>query len=332
MRHMGPGRTAAWCGVLGLGLTLACLTMRPRPPLPPSLGPGAADYAYDAVLSRTLGEGAQALTVFYPDGVRARRPLPVVVFFHAYQGIPDAFYGAWITHLVRRGHMVLYPVWQWVGSLPEEFADNATAALELGLAWLPESGIPVDLGRVAFLGHSAGGVLALNLTVRSARAELGLRPAALMLLAPGRKFPNDLSPELRVESAAELPANLNLVVMDFEEDTTVERDLALTLFQNATAVPRKQRTFLRVRSDPYGTPGLKADHHAPTAPKVQVPLGFVTDALDIMGSWRIADALLSCTFEGLFCDVALGEGHSQKDMGRWSDGTPVKPMLNDWEL
>ena len=46
----------------------------------------------------------------------------------------------------------------------------------------------------------------------------------------------------------------------------------------------------------------------------------------------LADALLSCTFEGLFCDVALGEGHSQKDMGRWSDGTPVKPMLNDWEL
>ena len=52
----------------------------------------------------------------------------------------------------------------------------------------------------------------------------------------------------------------------------------------------------------------------------------VTDALDFYGTGKLFEALRAAAFEGKLRDVALGGGPAQLDLGKWSDGTAVKPL------
>lgn len=51
-----------------------------------------------------------------------------------------------------------------------------------------------------------------------------------------------------------------------------------------------------------------------------------TDAFDYYGTWKLFDALMTCAFQGLLCDLAMGRDPGQRNMGAWSDGTPVLRM------
>ncbi|MBT4776567.1 MAG: T9SS type A sorting domain-containing protein, partial [Crocinitomicaceae bacterium] len=42
--------------------------------------------------------------------------------------------------------------------------------------------------------------------------------------------------------------------------------------------------------------------------------------------WKLADALLSCTFYGIDCEYAFGDTPQQRFMGSWSDGTSVTEL------
>ena len=127
-------------------------------------------------------------------------------------------------------------------------------------------------------------------------------------------------------------------------------------------MPAANKDWLELRSDDHGTPALLATHRAPAAPlpgyeppQRREPKGFlrkrmaakakerlaergldldassqeppVTDALDYHGTWKLFDALCDAAFNGQHRDVALGGSARQLDMGRWSDGTPVEPLV-----
>ena len=47
------------------------------------------------------------------------------------------------------------------------------------------------------------------------------------------------------------------------------------------------------------------------------------DALDWYGTWKLLDALMACSFDGTWCEYALGNTPEQRFMGVWSDGVPV---------
>src|SRR5690606_17809621 len=115
-----------------------------------------------------------------PPGVTQ---VPVVVFLHGWGGMNPVHYGAWIEHLVRRGHTVVYPRYQ--DSLrvrPAAMVEYAVAAVRYAFRRL---GGPT---RWAAIGHSLGGTIAANLAARSAAA--GLRPPALVLaVEPGIEPP-----------------------------------------------------------------------------------------------------------------------------------------------
>jgi hypothetical protein len=168
---------------------------------------------------------------------------------------------------------------------------------------------------------------------------------------------------LPLSNLSHTAANTLLLVITGEEDELVGDRDARRVFEETTAVPAAQKDLLQLRSDDHGLPALVATHRAPAAPlpgyeppQRHEPKGFlrkriakkakerlaergldldasskepaVTDALDYYGTWKLFDALCAAAFENKYRDVALGGGPAQLDMGQWSDGTPVKPMVH----
>lgn len=332
------------------------------PPAQPSAGPGGADYRFASVASHDTGSAAGDVTIFWPKDAEPKTSLPVVIFAHGWGALKPELYQAWLDHLVRKGAIVLFPHYQEnLRTKPEAFTPNAVAGVRQGLKWLSEGKeLPAaDLGRIAVVGHSAGGVLAINLALALPRAGLG-GPKAVMCVEPA-VIERDGRLLVPLEDLAQAPASLLLLTISGEDDALVGDVGARRIYEATTAIPAAQKDWLELRSDHHGAPALLATHRAPAAPlrgyqppKREEPKGFirkrvaekarqrladrgldldhsshepaVTDALDYYGTWRLFDALCASAFENKMRDVALGGSAAQLDMGKWSDGTPVVPL------
>lgn len=344
----------------------ALFAAAPTPPAQPATGPGGAAYGFGRVAQHVTGNGAEDVTIFWPEQPASGAPvaaLPVVVFTHGWGAVKPEHYLAWIHHLVRRGAIVLYPRYQAdLRAKPDTFTTNAVAGVRRGLDWLaknPDLPRP-DLARLATVGHSAGGVLAANLAVELPRAGLPA-PKAVMSVEPGITRSKDGKPLLPLADLSMIAPATLLLVFTGEDDELVGDHDARRIFKESTAVPFAQKDWLELRSDDHGAPALEATHRAPAAPlpgfetpQRSEPKGFlgkrlakkakerlaergldldassrepaVTNALDYFGTWKLFDALCAAAFENKLRDVALGGGPAQLDMGRWSDGQPVAPL------
>jgi dienelactone hydrolase len=264
---------------------------------------------------------------------------------------------------VKRGAIVLYPRYQAdLKTKAERFTPNAVAGVRRGLDWLaqnPDRPQP-DLTRLATVGHSAGGVLAANLAVALPAAGLPT-PKAVMSVEPGITRNRKGETLLPLADLAQIAPTTLLLTISGEDDELVGDHDARRIYTESTAVPAANKDWLELQSDDHGTPALEATHRAPAAPlpgyeppQRQEPKGFVrkriaqkakermaergldldaatqepavTNALDYYGTWKLFDALCAAAFENKHRDVALGGGPAQLDMGKWSDGTAVKPL------
>jgi hypothetical protein len=90
-------------------------------------------------------------------------------------------------------------------------------------------------------------------------------------------------------------------------------------------VPLEQRDFITIVPDTHQDSPLSPDHGLP-ATTLWGPL----DAYDWYGTWKWLDALMTCSFDGQDCQVALGNTPEQRFLGTWSDGVPVtEPQVTD---
>jgi hypothetical protein len=96
----------------------------------------------------------------------------------------------------------------------------------------------------------------------------------------------------------------------------VGKSAASLIWQNTAQIPAANKNYLEFDTDNYGTPGLVADHGLATR----------HNAFNFYGTWKLYDALESCSIEGKWCEVALGNTPQQRSLGSWSDGTPVKEI------
>ncbi|MBL9215885.1 MAG: alpha/beta hydrolase fold domain-containing protein [Opitutaceae bacterium] len=332
------------------------------PPAQPASGPGGADYPYAKVDRHSTGEGGKDVVIFWPADAAPAQPLPLVVFTHGWGAVRPDHYLAWIEHLVRRGAIVLYPRYQAdLRARPDTFTPNAVAGVKQGLDWLAaRKELPrPDPVRWATVGHSAGGVQAANLAVALPQAGLPT-PKAVMCVEPGvtQGRQGTLVP---LADLGQVDASTLLLTISGEDDRLVGDHDARRIYHETTAVPAAQKDWLQLPTDRHGEPALLATHRAPAAPlpgyqppERREPRGFIrkrlaerakerlaergldlddadrepptTDALDYYGTWKLFDALCAAAFDHRWRDVALGGGPAQLDMGKWSDGTPVKPM------
>src|SRR5262249_39030961 len=132
------------------------------------------------------GEGDVAFWVYTPaQPVPPQAPL--VIFVHGWSAMDPRGYSAWITHLVRRGSIVIYPVYQ--GSFHTPIPTTRFSmlyAVTRALLHLREAGgIRPDTDRVAVVGHSLGGALATQLAATAEKDGLPT-PRVVMAVQPGR--------------------------------------------------------------------------------------------------------------------------------------------------
>ncbi len=320
----------------GLGMLPSC---EPLPPEQPSWGPGGAEYPHAGVVTSSFGEGGQQYWLIEPRDPTPTSA-PVVIFHHGWMILTPEFYRGWIDHLVRRGNIVLFPRYQGGPLTPrEEFLPNTVAAVEAGLAVLQSEGhVTPDLSKVASVGYSTGGLLAVNLAVIA--AEEGLpQPKAILCAMPGgpQWFSGDSE---RVEDLSAIPTGTLLLCVVGEDDHLVGDQGGRTIYNGTTQIPAEDKDYIVMHSDFHGRPNLWANHLVPLsfdgsnaslteAVAEQFPesvLGRATNALDYYGLWKLLDGLADAAFYGLNREFALGDTPEQRYMGKWSDGTPVREL------
>jgi acetyl esterase/lipase len=327
------GRRLRWI-VLALTATAGASTAAAQaitpPPQPPN-GPGGVAAPHARTVARLFGRGATGVWVFTPS-----RPVPstapVVAFMHGWGATNPNHYGAWIDHIVRRGAIVIYPLYQ-DGRLvpPDGLLADALTGLREGLrrARSGELGVVGDVSRFAIVGHSAGGLLTMNLAAVAAGEGLP-RPRALMSVNPGLTVRNG-RPFIPTEAWETIPRGTLLLSLAGADDDFVGDADALHVYQRTTLIPAADKDYVIVQSDGHGVPALAADHRAAaaSAPLTGLPdlETIAPDALDYYSTWKLFDALTDAAFHGRNREYALGNTPEQRGMGRWSDGMPVNELI-----
>lgn len=335
--------------VLSLGLSLRAQTQVPQPPPQPETGPGGKQGLHASVTKNRYEQGAKEYWIFEPDKPKPAQA-PVVIFLHGWGGMNPLYYGAWIDHLVKRGNIVVFPRYQaHLFTRREDFIPNTITATKLALKRLQtENGhVRPDLTKVATVGHSLGGVLAAS--VAALAQESGLpRIRAMMAVEPGitRDPINVPMPDLK-----KIESETLLLSVIGDRDTLVEDHDAKRIYYESSRVSAENKDFVTLVSDERGSPGLIANHRAPTAPDKEYDNGEgdltaprssggstpdratdstripAVNALDYYGLWKLFDALCDAAFYGKNREFALGNTPQQRFMGKWSDGVPVKELV-----
>ena len=299
---------------------------KPQPPRQPTTGPGSSEALFGGMTTIEqvpAGEIEADYWLFVPSDplpgtTAAAEPLPLVIFAHSYTLRDPVYYLAWIDHLVRRGAVVLHSEYQEDAEDYAVYRQNFLDDVRSALATLEHEGVPIDPTRVAAVGHSVGGVLAVDYAASAAAEELPV-PATVMAAAPG-------CGKCQVADLDAVPATTRvlLVIAADDSDPTGE-GVVEQIWNGLSAVPLEQRDIVTVVSDTHGAPWLFATHEQAEAasPDDAAYASIAPDALDWYGTWKWLDALMSCAFNGEWCEYALGNTPEQRFMGTWSDGVPV---------
>jgi pimeloyl-ACP methyl ester carboxylesterase len=322
---------------------------KPSPPSQPQTGPGGKQYLHGSVTKNRYGKGGTEYWIFEPDSPKPRTA-PVIVFLHGWGGMNPLYYGAWLDHLVKRGNIVIYPRYQaTLLTGITEFTPNTLQAVKDALNRLKTAPghVAADLSKFATVGHSLGGLLAVN--VAALASESGLpRVAAVMAVEPGI---TESPINVPLADLKKLPPETLLLAVAGDQDTLVRDHDAKRIYYESTRVPENNKDFIMLLTDTYGSPTLQASHRAPTAhdksydngegvgggPAVAVGDApqisrrarldsMMVNAMDFYGTWKLFDGLCDAAFYNKNREYALGNTPQQRFMGLWSDGVAVKEL------
>lgn len=333
---------------------------KPKPPPQPEAGPGGADCKHQQVVANMYGTGPTRFWIFEPVDPKPDSA-PLVIFNHGWSAMEPKVYGAWIDHIVKRGNVVIFPVYQDSLRTPTgDFTPNAAAGIRAAIEKLQtEPGhVKPQLDKVAVVGHSMGGVITANLGAQW--QSLGTpQPKALMCVEPGKTWTMSEMTAVKLADLSLIGKDTLLLTVAGDRDRLVKDIDAKRIFKESTNVLPQNKNYVLLVSDDHGSPALTANHIAPCAPNPRYtdpsiggPLrerirewvderrqlsgddspDFTAagargiDALDFYGTWKLFDGLCDAAFYGTHREYALGNTPQQRFMGKWSDGTPVKEL------
>jgi hypothetical protein len=123
------------------------------------------------------------------------------------------------------------------------------------------------------------------------------------------------------------------------EDDIIVGDSFGREIMDSTGIPTTRKNFITHVADYKGFPILEATHNEPLAADFSYDGGTIStvitggyaasklDAVDFYCYWKLADALLNCTFYGANCEYAFGDTPEQRNMGSWSDGISANELI-----
>jgi dienelactone hydrolase len=334
------------------------------PPQQPEQGPGGRDYKSTEIVKRAIGTASSGTFVFHGADAPAK-PRPVVVFLHSWGAVNPAIYGGWIDHLARKGYLVLFPRFQEVNrSRPADASNLAEDLIQNALSALAEDpNARPDREHVAFIGHSAGVPIALNL---AAGAGSGKVPAPKLIfgLMPGGIASDEKERGILLRDLSAVDPATLLITMSGDRDYLPGDKASRRILQEASAVPATRKLFMRAGSDDHGFPAMTATLASPGSPKPDYDASAIkmppdpprdpkqkntwrwsadmslsgpqtiltqqlenngTDTLDYLAFWKTFDMAADAAFAGKDA-AALVRDPKFIDMGTWSDGWPVRRL------
>ena len=297
----------------------------PTPSAQAKDGPGGSNYHHAKVVAKSYGKGATAYWLYEP-AAPTPKSAPLVILNHGWLAYIPGAYAAWTDHLVRRGNIVVYPVYQDSPfTRGDRFTPNALQAVKDAIVELKTGQhVRPELDKFALVGHSAGGIITADLAVL-AQAQGLPEPRAIMIIEPGR---GDFfgKPNLPIQDYTKMPsAALILVVIGQSYSTNELIWPAKPIFRQAS-VSATNKNFVTILSDSRGKPKHVSDHLAASG-KWGGSGGMAVDAMDYYAHWKLFDALCDAAFYNRNRACALGNTPEQRFMGRWSDGTAVRELV-----
>lgn len=308
-----------------------------KPPGQPQQGFGSTDaYIADSFAEYQFGSGSEGDQVWYyvPSQLKYGDRAPVVVFLHGFAALIPKLYQTHIEHLVQQGNIVIFPQFQkstLSGFLSEAglfapadqsvWAQRAVAGVDQALV---ELGSQVQTDEIYLYGHSLGGLIAL-----AWQAQGGVPVAAAVLSHPQVNAQEGIPPFVRAWlDIVEIPWRdyapliaCPVVILNGDEDTIAPLEQSreiLSLLHASTS-----RALYIAQRDRYGYPYISPNHGAPLD-KIQglpahLKIFSVSGELDGL-DWRYYFAGLDAVMAGWRVDLPF-------DLGQWSNGRPVKPLL-----
>lgn len=307
-------------------------------PLQPNTGPGGNTYYHSSVIKHDFSPS------FTSDGYWMYEPASpkpdsanVVVFNHGYGVYNPGPYGAWIEHLVKKGNIVIFPRYQFniTVPLPSAFTNNAAKAIKDALIELKsnQNYAQPKSENLILIGHSYGGVISSNLAVEYINYGIP-KPKALMLCMPG----TSVYTLGRINSYSTMDSGIHVLSIIGEDDVIVGDTFGIEIYNTTTNIPTSHKNLVKLKSDNYGSPNINAWHNVSLASDRAYDGGTIgtvitgayvearTNAVDFYCFWKLADALIDCSVNRVNCNYAFGDTPNQRNMGNWSDNTPVTKL------
>lgn len=301
-------------------------------PTQPTSGPGGSDYSHGGVTQYDYGtnRNGEDFWLYEPNS-----PTPdsanVIVFCHGLGMTNPKYYGAFITHLVRKGNIVIYPRYQRTLDLGVgigTYNDSCARGIQKALDTIQQPGhVKGRIENYFILGHSVGGVLTANMTMLYAQYGLP-KPRSAFSMQPG-------AATYLMSDYSSFPSDVPYLILISEDDIIVGTAPGTTIFNQSVNAPTSHKNLIHGYADTYGNPDIGATHGEPGAGDNAFDNGetnlFITfapatvpDAFDFYGTWKLQDALMDCALNNQNCEYAFGDTPEQHGLGNWSDGTPIR--------
>jgi dienelactone hydrolase len=355
------------CLLLAAALVAPAAAFGAGPPAQPKTGPGGADYVATDVTKRAVGTATSATFVFHAAGPAAEpRPVVVLLHAwgavnpQIYGGLIDHLARKGYLVLWPRFQEV-------GKTRPADATANAVTLVKEAFAALADDpAARPDPARVAVIGHSAGAAIAANIAALAKTEGLPV-PKLVLGLMPGGVATDAKSRGILLADLGQIDPGTILITMSPDRDHLPADRTGRRILKEAANVPVERKVFMRALSDGHGYPAFSATLASPGAfndaydaakitiapdPKgdpraermrrqkwsadmvltgeqtvlVQQLANNGTDTLDWYGYWKTIELAASAAFAGKD-GQALRNDPALTDMGRWSDGWPVKRLV-----
>jgi len=338
--------------LFAIGWAQAGFAQTITPPPEPTSGPGSAQYLYGVVQSGPFtvsGKSKNSGYTYYtytpvglapspanPNPLPTPKSAPIVLFLSAEDSgaTTTTDYLALLQQLAAMGFTTVFPNYTDL-ELQKDYAAVIEADLLSAFSQLKNNTTLVKpaLGSngeplYSVIGHSEGGYLALNLAATASSQGVPTPAAVVSYEANPGKLP-------AFNALAIDPSTLVLLLVGDDDDKN-RICPSVAVWSQMTQIPSVYKPFIYARSDSHGTPAQLANHWFPLTytTKDTDPTQYAVDDRDWNITYKLSVAVTACTTTGLYCDYALGNGPfnaygttTQTDMGFWSDGTLVLPLV-----